>query len=377
MWTFSQALLNSHSSPEPVEASSEVRSSDGAPSAPSSLTSMHGACWSPGKMTAPSSRSRYGMTYAPLTEAHGEDVLTSFLAGFPARTSASPVAVQASTARSPGCGEKWPGSFAKYSPDSSSWRTPQLSLLGGWDEYSETWPRWGSMRNGECWERETPELHIGGTGSGYLLPTPSASSYGSNQGGSSGRVGPVRYSLQSMASKGLWATPTVKGNYNRKGLSKSSGDGLATQVAEVTGGVKIRQTGQSGFCVGSRVIARDESGWPNFVEWWSGIIYYINGDMVDVTHDNTGETYPYPRETVIPLSLPTPTANDAKNTGSASRLRRHTVPLDGEARGPLNPEWVEWLMGWPIGWTDSKPLATARFRRWLRSHGVCSRESKP
>lgn len=29
--------------------------------------------------------------------------------------------------------------------------------------------------------------------------------------------------------------------------------------------------------------------------------------------------------------------------------------------GKLNPDWVEWLMGWPIGWTDLKPLGTDRF----------------
>jgi len=31
-------------------------------------------------------------------------------------------------------------------------------------------------------------------------------------------------------SEVVWATPTVNGNYNRKGLSERSGDGLATQV---------------------------------------------------------------------------------------------------------------------------------------------------
>ncbi len=36
---------------------------------------------------------------------------------------------------------------------------------------------------------------------------------------------------------------------------------------------------------------------------------------------------------------------------------------------------VEWLMGWPIGWSASEPLATDRFQQWLRSHGVCSRPS--
>jgi len=33
-----------------------------------------------------------------------------------------------------------------------------------------------------------------------------------------------------MARKHTWPTPTVCGNYNRAGLSKSSGDGLATAV---------------------------------------------------------------------------------------------------------------------------------------------------
>ena len=34
----------------------------------------------------------------------------------------------------------------------------------------------------------------------------------------------------------------------------------------------------------------------------------------------------------------------------------------------LNPEWVEWLMGWPIGHTGLKPLETGRYLEWLRQH---------
>jgi hypothetical protein len=41
--------------------------------------------------------------------------------------------------------------------------------------------------------------------------------------------------------------------------------------------------------------------------------------------------------------------------------------MDG--RGSLNPMWVEWLMGWPLGWTDLKPLETDKFQRWLDEHG--------
>jgi hypothetical protein len=43
--------------------------------------------------------------------------------------------------------------------------------------------------------------------------------------------------------------------------------------------------------------------------------------------------------------------------------------LTTEVGGQLNPPWVEWLMGWPIGWTDLKPLGMDKYRRWLNSHG--------
>ncbi len=39
--------------------------------------------------------------------------------------------------------------------------------------------------------------------------------------------------------------------------------------------------------------------------------------------------------------------------------------------GQLNPEWVEWFMGWPIGWTELKPLAMDKFREWQRQHSPC------
>jgi hypothetical protein len=36
--------------------------------------------------------------------------------------------------------------------------------------------------------------------------------------------------------------------------------------------------------------------------------------------------------------------------------------------GQLNPAWVEWLMGWPIGWTDLKPLETDKYRNVQQWH---------
>jgi len=35
----------------------------------------------------------------------------------------------------------------------------------------------------------------------------------------------------------------------------------------------------------------------------------------------------------------------------------------------LNPRFVEWLMGFPIGWTDLQPLATASYQQWQQQHG--------
>jgi len=35
------------------------------------------------------------------------------------------------------------------------------------------------------------------------------------------------------------------------------------------------------------------------------------------------------------------------------------------------PELPEWVMGWPVGWTELKPLETDRFQQWLLLHGRC------
>src|SRR5579875_894668 len=52
---------------------------------------------------------------------------------------------------------------------------------------------------------------------------------------------------------------------------------------------------------------------------------------------------------------PTPRARDWRSGKSSARTRaRNSRPLNEIAApgGPLNPLWVEWLMGFPPGWTD-------------------------
>jgi hypothetical protein len=70
--------------------------------------------------------------------------------------------------------------------------------------------------------------------------------------------------------------------------------------------------------------------------------------------------------------FPTPTVQDSKNNGAPSQMERNTKPLNAEVGGALNPPWVEWLMGWPIGWTDCAASATDKFRQWCASHGIPS-----
>ena len=49
---------------------------------------------------------------------------------------------------------------------------------------------------------------------------------------------------------------------------------------------------------------------------------------------------------------PTPAARDWKS-GKGRQKNGHTPQLPEVTGGQLNPTWVEWLMGFPSGWTDS------------------------
>jgi hypothetical protein len=158
-WLYSRAL---------VEVFSEDTFSDGEQSAPSSGNPTPQAYCAPDKMTAFSRLSRYGMTFRPLTDIRGEELLMLYREVFHAKTLAQQEKAQESTESVAVCGEKWHASFARYDPDTSLWRTAQCSLLGGLDEFSETWPQWGLMRDGECWEQRTLEQTIRGTGYGLL-----------------------------------------------------------------------------------------------------------------------------------------------------------------------------------------------------------------
>lgn len=77
---------------------------------------------------------------------------------------------------------------------------------------------------------------------------------------------------------------------------------------------------------------------------------------------------------------PTPAAQDGKNgTLPPSQAARDTIPgamIRSGATGSLNPQWVEWLMGYPIGHTALKGSETPSSRKSRTASRAGSRKSK-
>ena len=203
-WHYSRALV--------AEYSAES-CSGGELSAPLNGTPTPAAYYWPDKTTGHSRLSRFGMTSEPLTADRGEALLMLFLAASRARTSAQPETVPESTASEAVCGWKWPASFAKYDPALRLWKTRQCSLLGDLEPYSETWPQWGLMRDGECSAQTTAAPPTGASESG-LWPTPRASD--ANGAGLHGTGGmDLRTAVQT------FQTPTVQDAKNNAAPSQT------------------------------------------------------------------------------------------------------------------------------------------------------------
>ena len=163
-WLYSQAL---------VAAFSEATLSDGAPSALLNGTDMPQAYLSPDKMTEFSRLSRFGMTYKPLTGTLGVDVLTWFLEDSLVKTSVQQEEQErGSQVNEAECGNTWPASFGRYDLAMHSLKTRQPYAQKGLMSSYVTLPRWGTMRNGELFQRKAWEPTTSVNVCGSLLPTP-------------------------------------------------------------------------------------------------------------------------------------------------------------------------------------------------------------
>ena len=253
------------------------------------------------KMTEFSRLSRFGMMFKPLTETRGEELLMSYLADFHAKTSPLLEKEQELKEIAQECGERWQGLLARYDQDTHSLRTVQCSLIEDSEQSLQTWPNWGLMRNGECWEQPILEQTTKGTEFGSLpngvdfFHTPNTTGL---DGGSNSRKA-LKKRLEN------WPTPTA---HNAKETNAPSEYKRDTPSLTATIHNRMWGTPKS---QDSRHALRDR-GKGNLGEQVSGL---HNG-------------------------------------------------------GKLNPLWTEWLMGWPIGWTDLKPLEMDKYRYVLQQPGT-------
>lgn len=170
-WLFSLALVEEYS---PAECW------DGEPYAQLNVMPTAHPFWRRGKTMDVLSLSPSGLTCAVLTEDRGEALLMSFLEASLVRTSALQEKEPASKASVQGSGRSSLESLAKYDQATSGWKTVHSSLLADSVSFSGIWPKWGSMRNGECWEASALDFPMSARECGFSLPTPSGVNGGRN-----------------------------------------------------------------------------------------------------------------------------------------------------------------------------------------------------
>ena len=234
---------------------------------------------------------------SPVQPQSTEDLRTWLRQASPASHSQSQENAQEPTTNAI-CGPPPSTASVQYDHDSRSWRTSQVCLFQDTlAEYSETWPRAGTIVDGGFYLRPKWERPIADSDCG-LWPTPNANEEIAD-----------RYTLEtsrkhfqqgrqihlSQADK-MWPTPT-------------------SSDAPTTGAD---------------------------VQRFQSLAAEVNR-----------QKFPTPRQFMH----------------KDSETDRGKGTLGEVVGGKLNPTWVEWLMGWPLGWTDLKPLEMDKFQRWWQQFG--------
>ena len=146
---------------------------DGAPSALSRLIPMRAESYSLDKLTDALADFQSGTTCGHSTASDGKAPSMSSAVDFHVRTSAQPERERESQEQSPVCGHTWHALSVRFDLVLCSWKTAHCLFPEDLQWSSVILPRWGMMRDGECWERNTLALPTRDTDSG-LWPTPLA-----------------------------------------------------------------------------------------------------------------------------------------------------------------------------------------------------------
>lgn len=366
-------LPNSACSVEEGAASWGLDCSAGEPSATSKRTSTPSESSELESPTDSSTTRPSGTTLARSTGHPGLDSWMSSLRASRASHSVPPGSGAIPVMNPETCGPIPYASFAKYDPESCSLRTSQVCLLpamGTTAKYSEAWPRAGIMRFGTVYQLPPLVPRTSGIVSGCSLPTPAALDYGSSQNGiNARRPSANRPSLETMARHGLWPTPLASDGQG--GVRKPDGRrGADLRSAIVRPDLWPTPTAGDAKSSGNRNLPGSKAN--------PGVSLT---DAVLTGNSKTPRRWPTPAATDHKIvSKPgqrrgqlgeavrfaTPTTRDGRNNGNSSRYQedRRGLELNAQVGGKLNPRWVEWLMGWPIGWTLLDPLDPDAMTDW-------------
>lgn len=353
-WLFSRALVAEYL---------PVSSSESEPCAPLSVMPTPHKFWCNDKILETLNLSRFGLTLQLLEGSRGEDLLTLFRAGFPVRTLVSQEKVQALREKEADCGQKWSGLFAKYDLKLFSWKTSQCSLLGDSELFSETWPKSAMTRSMGAYQRPPLVPITEGNAFGFSLPTPVASdgTTGSiigkddvyyptktgmprkvNKNGKDGSVGLGRLVK-------MWPTPVASSHISEGAIlqmRKNVDDGL------------ISKEEAEQMLAGSLTP-------PRMKPWPTPTVSDANGECMKLTKNGI----PHDLEKgnlrgVVKQKFLTPSASEGHAgtpNGSMQKMLGNCKEVRGETKeewekGSLSADWTEWLMGFPVGWSDLKAI---------------------
>jgi hypothetical protein len=222
------------------------------------------------------------------------------------------------------CSKMYPDSYL-LEKNHNVWMTDQQDIFGTYTPFSETWPKQGIMLDGVCWERMTVELGTDEKGSGFMH-TPTAKA---NQ------LSP------SMVAKGSGYLPTPN---TMDHLPCRSQEAIKRQFA----------TSRKG-----RTSPANLREWINPEMWPTPAARDFRSGQAKRIDDKKRQNNL--NDAVV--KWPTPTASDHRDRGGPStpcikkrEEKGKSIELSMKVDGALNPDWVEWLMSWPIGWTSLEPL---------------------
>ncbi len=315
----------------------------------------------------------HGMKTSEKSTGEASTALTSSVVGSPVSPSPS-LAKTVESMTNATCGPRPSVQFASWDPATSSWRTSQGSLLTGTLEpYSETWPKAGTMRSGTLLRLRKSERRTAANASSSW-PTPDAGNMNdgedpeqwaerrtrvretANNGNGFGRRLPIEArtwptadanrSSYSNGARGanlreeaaLWDTPKASsdkgGSNQRDGQGRLYLDAQARQwptprasenEARTTHPTPTQMAGTHG-----RNLAAESGVWPT---------------PQAADSERASETMMRGNPTLLGASRQAPTTETPGHECSP-KCRR------------LNPLFVEWLQGFPIGHTGSEPSAT-------------------